>query len=1181
MMQRYTIFFLLLFLSPLLTGAQHASLEFVENRGQWDGGFVYKATSKNGDIFLEKNGFTFLLGDERNGEKIHLVKHGGSKTEQLKFHAYRVRLDGAKEISKVRASKEQTHYYNYYYGNDPGKWKSEIHPNLAVDYSNIYDNIDLHISSENGFLKYDFIVKPGGKAEDIQLSFEGVESLSVKSGVLQIKTSIGIVREMPPYAYQYLDGQKKEVACRYKLRDGKVFFIFPDGYDINSPLVIDPVVIFASFSGSTADNFGYTATYDNQGNFYAGGIVHHFSPPTPPGSYPTTPGAFQVTYGGGSDTNGIQYACDIAISKFNPAGTNLIYSTYLGGADNDQPHSMFVDHNNRLVVAGRTYSINFPVTSGCYDNSINGDADLTVTKFNSAGTALIGSTFVGGSGEDAVNGVDTPFKVGVRLKQNYGDDARSEVIVDNQNNVYVAAPSKSIDFPVTGNAFQSNNAGGQDGVVFKLNDNLTALVWSTYIGGSGDDAAYVLAFDTAQRWLYVSGGTQSSNFPVVSGSYLPSYQGGSADGFILKFRNGNTYSLQGGTFIGKGGYDQCFGIQVDGSNSVYAMGNTLGGTFPVSPGVYSNPGSSQFIIKLDSNLNNNIYSTVFGSQNSAQVDISPVAFLVDTCENVYISGWGGLPTPGGGTLNGMPVTPNAFQSTSNGNGFYFFVLSRDGLAQLYGSYLAAPGGNQEHVDGGTSRFDKNGIIYQGICGGCGGLSNFPTTTGVWSPTNQSPNCNFLAVKIAFEFILKAQASVSPDTMGCTPFTIQVSNNSIYGTAYGWDFGDGSPIDTAFNPGAHTYTTPGVYVVKLYVANVTACNATHDTAYLTIVVDSSYIKSDFTYATVDTCTSNKVSFTNTSKYSGKPGAQNWTKFIWNFGDGTSYIGANPPIHNYGAQGTYTVTLIMIDTASCNKMDSVKKTITLNASFVKAGFNADSTCLGSGLLFSNLSVNGQAYSWNFGDGGTSIAHSPVYTYTQPGVYNVVLIVTNPTSCNKTDTARGIVKIKPLPDANFSFDPVFPVANMPIKFTNKSKNAVSYYWGFGDGTGSSEVNPEHLYKKTGTYTVCLAAKNEDGCVDTICKKVDAEIHPAIDVPTGFSPNGDGVNDVLYVRGAAVETVMFKVFNRWGEMVFETKDMKIGWDGTYKGKLQEMEAYAWILDATFIDGSIAHKTGNVTLLR
>ena len=273
--------------------------------------------------------------------------------------------------------------------------------------------------------------------------------------------------------------------------------------------------------------------------------------------------------------------------------------------------------------------------------------------------------------------------------------------------------------------------------------------------------------------------------------------------------------------------------------------------------------------------------------------------------------------------------------------------------------------------------------------------------------------------------------------------------------------------------------------------------------------------------------------------------------------------------------------MNDPTACKPIDTMEKEICIRGFMMKAAFNADSTCVGSGLLFSNLSANGNSYYWDFGDGNTSVAHSPVHTYGTSGTFNVTLVANNPNSCNKTDTVRGTVKIKPLPQANFTFDPLFPVANMPIQFKNKSTNAVSYYWGFGDGTGSSEVNPEHLYKKTGTYTVCLAAKNEDGCVDTICKKVDAEIHPAIDVPTGFSPNGDGVNDVLYVRGAAVETVLLKVFNRWGEMVFETKDMKIGWDGTYKGKPQEMEAYAWILDATFIDGSTAHKTGNVTLLR
>ena len=176
---------------------------------------------------------------------------------------------------------------------------------------------------------------------------------------------------------------------------------------------------------------------------------------------------------------------------------------------------------------------------------------------------------------------------------------------------------------------------------------------------------------------------------------------------------------------------------------------------------------------------------------------------------------------------------------------------------------------------------------------------------------------------------------------------------------------------------------------------------------------------------------------------------------------------------------------------------------------------------------------------------------------------------------------MQVWPIPRADFIYEPIIPIPNEPIKFTNRSADATNYFWAFGDGSSSELVDPTHLYKRTGRYKVCLEASNQQGCINQTCKLVDAEIYPAIDVLTGFSPNGDGSNDVLYVRGAAIETLSFKVYNRWGEKVFETNDITQGWDGNFKGKPQEIKAYAWTLDATFVDGTSVHRTGNVTLLR
>ncbi len=1190
MMQRYLLLFILLFTLPILSQAQ--TVEFVRNDGQWDGPFAYYAHAGNGRIYLSGDTFTYVLGAPGNAAMIDRVHHGYDSSATLNFHSYRTVFVGAAKPAIV-AGKEQSWYYNYFLGNDQKKWKSGIHPALALDYKGLYPGVDMHLSSQNSNLKYEFQVAPGADAGQIKLKFEGADGIRIKNGSLLIHTTVGDVQELQPYAYQYAEGGQKKVACRYRLRDNTISYELTDDYDHSKLLIIDPTVVFATFSGSTADNWGFTATYDAQGNFYAGGLAN---PVDVPGTFPTTPGAFQSVFGGGvtdfTNTNpdhGSDYTSDITIMKFNPTGTTKIYATYLGGNDNDQPHSMIVDAAQNLIVAGRSFSTNFPVTASGYDQTANGKGDIIVTKFNAGGTALLGSTYIGGSADDGVN-FDGREPLFGNLKHNYGDDARSEVLIDNANNVYVTASTKSTDFPVTANAFQSANAGAQDGVIFKLNATLSTLIWSTYIGGSNDDAGYVLALDGTQANLYVAGGTQSANFPAVGGGWRPAYQGGSADGYILKFTNSGNYPLTKSTFIGTGDYDQCYGVQVDFDNNVYAMGQTLGGTFPVTSGVYSNPGSSQFIIKMNPNLTTNIYSTVFGSGTSTSTNISPVAFLVDTCQNVYISGWGGnlgFPYPGVGTTNNMPLSTinTPAQSTTDGSDFYFFVLGKNGQSFLYGSYFGGTGPVGEHVDGGTSRFDKNGVIYQAICGGCGGSSNFPTTPGSWSVTNSSANCNLIALKIAFNLgAVDAGANASPNAKGCPPFTVQFTNTSVNATTYTWDFKDGSPVSNLPTP-QHTFTNVGTYRVKLTAFNPDACTTT-DSAFLTIVVDSTRVHSGFTYAVKDSCWPYTVLFNNTSSYSSTPGSQGFTKFIWLFGDNTSYTGVTPPLHSYPNGGTFTVSLIQRDTTACNSPDTSRQTFTLNSSSVAANFNAiDSLCEGAPVVFSNTSQNAKTNSWDFGDSTTSNVASPAHIYKKPGTYTVKLVVKNPDACNKVDSLTKSVTVREAPTADFTFSPTVPIPNSPIDFHNTSLNAIDYTWSFGDNTNSTEVNPSHLYRKKGTYTVCLEARNR-GCRDTVCHGVVADVQTGAELPTAFSPNGDGSNDIFYVRGGAIETSTLRVFNRWGQVVFESEnappnDPKYGWDGTYKGKAQEVEVYGWVLTVSFIDGTTAQRKGNVTLLR
>jgi hypothetical protein len=897
-----TLLFGLVHSSVFAHEGSHAAIYFVPNLGQWQHDFKFKGISPNADIYLEHDGVKFLVGHPANNDKMAAFKNGAvTEAPILDFHAYKITWVGANLNAATEGGLAASHYSNYFLGKDPQRWKSHVSSYKEVSYRNAYPGTDFRFYTSGTDLKYDIILKPGANPNLVQLRYDGLDGLQLdKAGNLVLHTSVGDIKEEKPYAFQYIDGVKREVKCKYVLNNNIISFVFPKGYDKSQELIIDPQMIFASLTGSNADNWGFTATYDTQGNLYAGGIVRG-------AGYPVSTGAIQGTYAGGNTTQALGIDCDISISKFNAVGNALVYSTYIGGSSNEMPHSLVVDAGGNLVIAGKTVSADYPTKSGSYDTLHNGGFDIIITKLNPTGTALVGSTFVGGSGDDGVN-ITANFYAQSDLKYNYGDDARSEVVVDNTGNIYMVGCTRSSNFPVTSNALKTSIGGAQDAVLLKFNPTLSTMMYGSYIGGSTLDGGYSIALNNNATHIYISGGTNSTDFhsASTSGAYQ-SVNAGGIDGFIMRFQNSGNYPLLRTTYIGTTAYDQVYGLQIDNSNNVYVMGQTHG-NFPVFPtGVYNNPNSRQFVMKLDSTLATGIYSTVFGTGTVAAVNMSPVAFLVDTCENVYISGWGGLTVVGPATsVAGMPITPaTALQSTTDGSDFYFIVLKKDAQSLLYGSFFGAAG-IQEHVDGGTSRFDPNGVVYQAMCASCGLGSNFPATPGAYATTENSGNCNLGVVKIAFNLgSVTTNAQASPSVTGCAPFTVNFTDNSTNATNWNWNFGDGN-TSTQQQP-THTFTSAGVYNVRLIGSNPDACRVL-DTSYVTITVTNDFITPNFTYTVLDSCSSFRISLNNTSTgFNG--GGTAGASFYWEFGNGNTFTGANPPTQVFANPGTYTIMLVM--------------------------------------------------------------------------------------------------------------------------------------------------------------------------------------------------------------------------------------------------------------------------------
>ncbi|HEX6846542.1 MAG TPA: PKD domain-containing protein [Chitinophagaceae bacterium] len=1181
--------YITLFLLVLSITIKAQNIEFIENKGQWDNRVKFRSEVPAGSFFIRNGGFTVLQHNAEDLKRVQEYFHGHSgapnngKTSLLvRSHSYAVDFAGASDRIEMVPDKPKEYYNNYFIGDDPSKWASNCRVYQGVTAKNIYPGVDVRFYTDRGNMKYDIIVKPGADVSKIVMRYSGADRLEVRDKQLVIKTSVGEVKESDPYTYQYENSQRKQVAAKYVLIGKEIRFEVKN-YNRNETLIIDPTLIFSSFSGSTGDNWGFTATYGPDGSFYGGGI-------NLASGYPVTPGVVQPGWAGGS---GGTNATDISISKLSPDGTTRMYATYIGGSGNEQPHSLVVDGAGNLIIAGRTNSPNYPTTGNGLIGP-GGSYDIVVTKLNATGTALIGSKKIGGAGDDGVNIAQESFS---SLQQNYGDNGRSEVILDGSGNIYVTSCTRSADFPAI-SAFQTSNGGAQDAVVLKFNSTVSAVSFSSYLGGSGDDAGYVLSLAPNGN-IYVGGGTASTNFPGNTAATIHSANQGGIDGFVSIITN-NGSAIVRSTYLGTSATDQVYGVQFDKFGFPYVCGQTRG-NWPVINAAYSVAGAPQFIAKLEPDLSAFIYSTRFGKPSGIP-NISITAFLVDNCENVYVSGWGGVVDAQfqSSLTTGMPITPDAIQTTTDGNDFYFFVLKKNATAQLFGSYWGQNGGLTDHVDGGTSRFDKQGVIYQAICANCGGQVPYPTTPGVVSPgpinpaANNGSGCNLAMLKISFDFagvdagLQSVIDGVPRDTAGCAPLTVDFVDTVANAVTYYWYFGDGSlpnPVITTVPNTSHTFNLPGLYRVMLIAEDSTTCNI-RDTAYLNIKVGNLPATLDFNPVKLAPCDSLKYRFDNLSIAPPVRPFTN-TSFIWDFGDNSPTVtaGLTPVFHSYTSPGTYTVKLILVDTAYCNAPDTLKKTISI-APLVVAQFETPPTgCVPYTAQFTNTSIAGQTFLWNFGDNTTSTATNPVHTYNTPGSYIVTLIANDPNTCNLSDTTTSVINVFPIPVANFSFSPDPPVENTPTSFNNlASPDAVNFKWLFGDGDSlvtTSRLPVKHQYNETGTFNACLIAINSAGCADTLCQDVRAVVVALVDVPNAFTPQSGDINSKVFARGFGISKMRFIIWNRWGQKVFETNDRNIGWDGKYRGVLQPMDVYAYTLDVEFFDGTKTTKKGDITLIR
>jgi gliding motility-associated-like protein len=402
--------------------------------------------------------------------------------------------------------------------------------------------------------------------------------------------------------------------------------------------------------------------------------------------------------------------------------------------------------------------------------------------------------------------------------------------------------------------------------------------------------------------------------------------------------------------------------------------------------------------------------------------------------------------------------------------------------------------------------------------------------------------------------------------GCVDLAVQMQNNTTNAQFYQWDLGDGNTT-IGFAP-AHTYTAPGTYTVTLTAENVNGCT---DTGQVNVVVHPLPVAS-FNLSEAGSCEAPvDLQLSNTSL-----GA---LAFEWDLGNGTTSV-LNQPQVTYTGVGTYTIRLTATNQYGC--IDEEQATFIVHPT-PTASFTASPQpgCAGYPTVFDNTSTNADTYSWRLGDGTISSAEDPVHTYAQAGTYNVLLIATGAGGCADTLNAFGAMVVNPSPVAGFSTDTLASVRNA-LRFENLSTGAVSYGWDFGDGTQDDAVSPIHVFPADGgTYQVTLIALNAFGCPDTVRSFVGAGNDPMIFVPNAFTPNNDARNEVFLpvLNGFVGWNYTLLVFDRWGKVVFESRDRDAGWDGRVEGREPVIDTYVWRV-LVERDGDARDFTGHVTVV-
>ena len=721
----------------------------------------------------------------------------------------RIKLEGANPAAHVKGLEQLPGKVNYFLGNDPGKWRTNVPTYAAVKVHDIYPGIDVSYYGNQRQLESDFVVAPGVDPKAIVLRFRGSDKLEVDAnGDLVAHLKDGEIRQKKPFIYQEADGHRQEISGGYLLESNDRVAFQLGAYDVSRPLIIDPVLVYSTFLGGSDRDDAFAIAVDSSRNAFVTGF-------TLSTNFPTTAGAFQTTSGG---------AGDVFVTKLNSTGSTLLYSTYLGGSNLDLATAIVVDSAGNAFVAGTTLSTDFPTTTGAFQTTFGGGpGDAFVAKLNPSGSVLVYSTYLGGNNEDQGLGLSldssgNAYVTGLSASTNFptttgafqttfsgssqnafvtklnpagsalvystylggtGGDFGRAVAVDPSGDAYVTGTTKSSDFPTVSGSFQTVFSGFQDAFVTKLNPSGSALIYSTYLGGSNDlGVGDGIALDTSGD-AYVTGFTASSNFPTTSGAFQTTFGGDLLDAFVTKLNSAGS-ALVYSTFLGGSGFDEAFGIAVDSTGSAYVTGFTTSTNFPTAAAIQTTSGGGDdvFVTKLNPAGSALVYSTYLGASG----DDDGLGIAIDSDGSAYVVGRT--------ASTGFPITTGAFQTTLGGGFSDAFVAKISQVFLGSGSFVI---GDLNAVPGNTVTFwGAQWATANSLSGGTapsnfkGFVSTAPQTCGGAWTSNPANSSNPPGTVPGLMAVIASSSTTTSGSVisGNVPKIVLVETNPGYGPAPG-------------------------------------------------------------------------------------------------------------------------------------------------------------------------------------------------------------------------------------------------------------------------------------------------------------------------------------------------------------------------------------------------------------